>query len=290
MSWKRLAVALITAAVLTGLISTVAAAQWPTTCVDLNDIVEGHLGNQGNVGIYQSTFGDQAEAACQNDHREDVRSTFAWALGLARSNAAYQQGSIHGDRGWTYDQFGRLSVARYHNHSDISGDFMATCDTSKGDGSASLVFPQDRFLFVASGDVVVTHPLLEEYRAEYWQSNGQDIVLTTNAIPPIMAIILNREMPLSFRAVDSLGYTYYVYADTTGTTSPDHPLRRLLADCGVQFGWPTSCVQLNDIVENYLGNLGNVRIYQRAFADQAEQACQNDHRNDVRSVFAWAIG
>lgn len=58
-----------------------AAAQWPTTCVELNDIVEAHLGNDNNVGIYQRVFGDQAEQACQNDHRNDVRSVFAWAIG-----------------------------------------------------------------------------------------------------------------------------------------------------------------------------------------------------------------
>ena len=58
-----------------------AAAQWPTTCVELNDIVEAHLGNDSNVGIYQRVFGDQAEQACQNDHRDDVRSVFAWAIG-----------------------------------------------------------------------------------------------------------------------------------------------------------------------------------------------------------------
>ena len=50
------------------------------TCVDLNDIAEEHLGNNHNVGIYQNTFGDQAEAACQNDHRDDVRGVFAWAF------------------------------------------------------------------------------------------------------------------------------------------------------------------------------------------------------------------
>ena len=60
--------------------STVVFAQWPTTCVDLNDIVEAHLGNDNNVGIYQRVFGDQAEAACQNDHRDDVRGVFAWAF------------------------------------------------------------------------------------------------------------------------------------------------------------------------------------------------------------------
>ena len=57
--------ALLTAAVATG----VALAQWPTTCVDLNDIAEAHLDNHGNVGIYQRVFGDQAEQACQQDHR-----------------------------------------------------------------------------------------------------------------------------------------------------------------------------------------------------------------------------
>ena len=55
---------------------------WPTTCVALNDIVEAHLGNYGNVGIYQRTFSNpaQAEQACRIDHRNDVRSTFAWAF------------------------------------------------------------------------------------------------------------------------------------------------------------------------------------------------------------------
>ena len=85
---------LILAAVAAGILSIVAVAiaaahddhsssEWPTSCVDLNDIVEEHLGRPGNVGIYQRTFGDQAEQACQNDHRDDVRSVFAWAIGDA---------------------------------------------------------------------------------------------------------------------------------------------------------------------------------------------------------------
>ena len=77
---------------------------WPTTCVELNDIVEGHLGNQGNVAIYQNTFGDQAEAACQNDHRNDVRSVFAWAIGT--SGAAPPAESVH--------RFVAVSSGAYH--------------------------------------------------------------------------------------------------------------------------------------------------------------------------------
>ena len=81
----------ISAAIFGGVLSIAAIAtasahedhgtsQWPTTCVDLNDVIETQLGNHGNVGIYQRTFGDQAEAACQNDHRNDVQATFSWAL------------------------------------------------------------------------------------------------------------------------------------------------------------------------------------------------------------------
>ena len=72
--------ALFIAALTATLLSTPALAQWPTTCVALNDIVENHLGNHNNVGIYQRVFGDQAEQACQNDHRDDVRGVFAWAF------------------------------------------------------------------------------------------------------------------------------------------------------------------------------------------------------------------
>ncbi len=151
---KRLISAVIFAVVLSGVVGTAAAhddhgtEQWPTTCVDLNDIVEQHLGNPHNVGIYQNTFDDQAEVACQNDHRNDVLAVFGWAI-------------------------------------------------ATDDGAS-----------------------------------GSDLELD----------------------------------------------------------WPTTCVQLNDIVEGHLGNQGNVFIYQNTFGDQAEAACQNDHRDDVRSVFAWAIG
>ena len=152
---RRLVIAALVAGILSVMAAAIATAhedhstsQWPTTCVALNDVVETHLGNLGNVGIYQRTFGDQAEAACQNDHRNDVTAVFGWAI-----------------------------------------------------------------------------------------------------------------------------------AAEPGASSAD-----------LELDWPTTCVELNDIVEGHLGNQGNVAIYQNTFGDQAEAACQNDHREDVRSVFAWAIG
>lgn len=73
--------AVLAAALALALSATPAIAQWPTSCVELNDIVEAHLDNHANVGIYQRVFGAQAEQACQNDHRADVQAVFAWAIG-----------------------------------------------------------------------------------------------------------------------------------------------------------------------------------------------------------------
>ena len=149
---RRAIVAILVAMAVVAATAASVGAQWPTGCVELNDIVERHLGNVGNVGIYQRVFGDQAEDACQGDHLEDVRGVFAWAF------------------------------------SDLS--------------------PSPATDTVASSDIG---------------------------------------------------------------------------------GWPTTCVELNDIVERHLGNDHNLGIYHRTFAAQAEDGCQSDHRNDVRTVFAWAI-
>lgn len=61
---RKTCTAVVVAAVTIAALSTLVFAQWPMTCVDLNDIVEAHLGNDGNVGIYQRVFGQQAEQAC----------------------------------------------------------------------------------------------------------------------------------------------------------------------------------------------------------------------------------
>ncbi|MCY3748820.1 MAG: hypothetical protein OXG64_05940 [Chloroflexi bacterium] len=69
-----------------------ALAIWPTTCVEANDAFEYAAGRLHNVGIYQRVYPDPvvAEAACQNDHRDDLRRAFAWAFrnGQPRPTAA----------------------------------------------------------------------------------------------------------------------------------------------------------------------------------------------------------
>lgn len=87
--------AVLLAALWTAISVSYAAAQWPTTCVELNDIVEAHLGNDHNVGIYQRVFGSQAEQACRNDHRDDVRGVFAWAIsGQASPASSVERGQV----------------------------------------------------------------------------------------------------------------------------------------------------------------------------------------------------
>lgn len=147
-----LAVVLALAAVVATSVNV--SAQWPTGCVELNDIVEEHLGNTGNVGIYQRVFGEHAEGACRGDHLEDVRGVFGWAFGASQTT-----------------------------ESETANDSTDTAE---------------------------------------------------------------------------------------------------------MLAWPTTCVELNDIVERHLGNDTNVGIYQQVFDSQAEQACRQDHREDVRTTFAWA--
>lgn len=46
----------------------------------MNDMVEASALGSGSVGIYQRAFGADADTACRNDHREDVRRAFACAF------------------------------------------------------------------------------------------------------------------------------------------------------------------------------------------------------------------
>ena len=68
---KRLTLAFLAVSVLVGLSVSTALAQWPTSCVEFNDIIEASLGNDENVGIYVRVHGDQAEAACRREHERD---------------------------------------------------------------------------------------------------------------------------------------------------------------------------------------------------------------------------
>ncbi len=342
--------AAVVALVAAAAVATPVFAQWPTTCVDLNDIVENHLGRDNNVGIYQRVFGDQAEAACQGDHREDVRGVFAWAFDLAppapppavagsslplANDALYSAvwrgqtervrtlvaGGLNANTR-TSDNDPLIYSAIWRNYVEIVrilADAGANVNARDSDGEPVLRSAIWRnhtdvvqVLVDAGANVDARDsdgdPLLRE---AIWRDHANVARILVDAGADVNAKDSDGD-PLLFEAVwrghteivrilvdagvdvnarDSDGDTALGEAQFRGHTEI---IRILLAapaapTAAADLGWPTTCVDLNDIVERHLGNNQNVGIYQQVFGDQAEAGCRGDHREDVRGVFAWAF-
>ena len=314
------------AAVVAGVLSIMAVAiaaahedhstdDWPMTCVDLNDIVEEHLGNHHNVAIYQKTFGGQAEAACQNDHRDDVRGVFAWAFGASSSapTASPPTASLPLADSALYSAVwrGRTEQVR----ALVAGGANVNVRTSDNDPLLYEAIWRGRttiaqILVDAGADVNArdsdNDPLLY---AAVWR-NHTDIARILVAAPGVdlnardsdgdpvlygavwrghttmVRILVDAGADVNARLSD--GDTLLYEATWRGHTEIVQILLEAQSAQTDQ-AWPTDCVGLNDIVENHLGNDNNVGIYQSVFGDQAEQGCRGDHREDVRSVFGWAF-
>ena len=115
---KRLVLAIVGVAVLLGITSAAALAEWPTTCVELNDFIEAGRGNDHNIGIYQRVHGDQAEAVCRSEHRDSVFRFGArpYQLPSKSDPAAYTQAFVERaiDR---YNTQGLQAMLEYYNSS-----------------------------------------------------------------------------------------------------------------------------------------------------------------------------
>ena len=309
-------IAAVVAVAVAAAVATPVFAQWPTTCVDLNDIVEQHLGRTNNVGIYQRVFGDQAEAACQSDHREDVRGVFAWAFGLASPavQPAVAGSSLPLADDALYSAVWRGQTARVRALV-ASGLNANTRDSDNDPLIHSAIWRNHvdvvRILAEAGANVNALDsdgdPVIH---SAVWRGHTNLVQVMVDAGADVNARESNGD-PLIFEPIFR-GHTNILRilvdagADVTATNSGGRsPLRYALfwagegseivqiireaLDAEPDLGWPTTCVDLNDIVEDHLGNDQNVGIYQQVFGDQAEAGCQNDHREDVRGVFAWAF-
>ena len=176
MPLKRLLAALVAAMLAAVALTATVSAQWPTSCVALNDIVEAHLGNHGNVGIYQRTFPNPsfAEDRCQNDHRADVHATFAWAIRLVPYTPTPSSGS-----GWpeTCVQLNDIVEAHLGNHGNVGiyqrayGYSAATAWTSSWTNPG----PIQGFRWTLTGPTS---------RSGGGPSNGGRLDLTFNDLPP----------------------------------------------------------------------------------------------------------
>ena len=289
---RKVIVAALAAGILSIAAVAIAAAhedhstdEWPMTCVDLNDVVEEHLGNDHNVGIYQNTFGDQAEAACQNDHRNDVRGVFAWAFGDSSSapTPSVPTASLPLVDPALYSAVwrGRTEQVR----ALVAGGVNVNVRTSDNDpllyegiwrGHAEIV----RILVEAGADVNARDsdgdPLL--YGA-VWRGRTTMVRILVDSGADVNARLSDGDTLLheaTWRGHDEIVQILLAAQSSSPSAQTD-------------LAWPTDCVELNDIVENHLGNDSNVGIYQSVFGDQAEQGCRGDHREDVRSVFGWAF-
>lgn len=301
---KRIIGAVLAAVTLAIVMVATVSAQWPETCVNLNDIVENHLGNDGNVGIYQRTFGDQAEQACQNDHRADVQATFGWALGSGPATDTAEEYPRYSWQAWhpdvdpvTGEVTHSVFLRGYQGYSmffpNMSAGLMLEYSPSKG-----LVFEAGSSYILS----LLNDTFKVEYRiddgpvnTEYWPAHysGHQPPELRGARAASFAKKLLKGSEVVIRIT---GWNKQLLIETPMDTSSagTNDLRELLKVAGyssnvpVPQEWPTTCVSLNDIVENHLGNHGNVGIYQKVFGEQAERSCQSDHLTDVQQTFAWA--
>ena len=316
---RRIRAILIAAVVAVAAAATLATpvfAQWPTTCVDLNDIVENHLGRDNNVGIYQRVFGDQAEPACQGDHREDVRGVFAWAFNLAppapppavagstlplvddalysavwrgqteRVRTLVASGLNANTRDSDNDPLIHSAVWRdYPEIVQILADAGANVNATDSDGDPVI------HSAIWRGHTNVVQIMVDAgANVDARESNGDPLLFEAifRGHADIVRILVDAGVDVT--AHNSAGRSPLAYAlfwAGEGSEIVQKILEALAT--GPVLGWPTACVALNDIVENHLGNDQNVGIYQSVFGDHAEAACRGDHREDVRGVFAWAF-
>lgn len=249
---RRLTVSVVIAGLLAGLTAAVVAAQWPTTCVELNDIVEAHLGNHGNVGIYQRTFGDQAEAACQNDHRDDVRSVFAWAIGgttvtapAPAPQAAPQPTPAPAPVTTNWVPFSGSDSITGEKYAGVyvdgtGGATMYVRCTTATDGTKTAD------IFVVFGKYVYLSAY--DYRVDVqWRWNddatlnsgvwgvGQkrESVFAPHWQIPEFAYGLVYAGRLAFRAIEDSGDYEDAVFSLVGAGAPNHPVRDVLSQCGI---------------------------------------------------------
>ncbi len=94
--------------IITTISLTTVSAQWPVTCIDLNDAFERLAGRTENVAIYQNVHQDQAEERCRDDHREAVQRAFAWAFNGELSPQYLKSPQAHS----AFDLVRRTAIAR----------------------------------------------------------------------------------------------------------------------------------------------------------------------------------
>ena len=233
---RRLSIPVVAA--ILGIISVSSvSAQWPTTCVELNDIVEAHLGNTQNVGIYQRAFGLGAEEACRRDHGDDVRSVFAWAALVVTqapvSDISRETNWIYGAR---YDAIDSHYLNTASVHTEGESKIQAQCNVTTVRSALFIEFGGYTYLSTKYG----SNSIDVEWRindgapvAQQWTvgDDGSTIWVPQNQIDDLARQLVHARR-FVVRATDSGGDQETVEFSLSGAGSPNHPVAYVLRSCG----------------------------------------------------------
>ena len=234
---QRIVLAAFTAAILSTMIVSSVSAQWPVTCVELNDIVEAHLGNTQNVGIYQRAYGIAAEEACQADHGDDVRSVFAWAsLVIATAPVS----DISRETNWTYGAWYDPIDSHYLNvaylQTEGEAKIQAQCNTTTLRSGLTIEFGGYTYLSTAYS----SNSINVEWRindgapvAQQWTvgDDGTTMWVPSNYMDDLARQLVHGRR-FVVRATDSGGDREVAEFSLSGGGSPNHPVAYVLRACG----------------------------------------------------------
>lgn len=219
------------------LVSSV-SAQWPTTCVEVNDIVEAHLGNHQNVGIYQRAYGLQAEQACQADHGSDVREVFAWAA-LVVTTAPVSD--ISRETNWIYGAWYDPIDSHYINvaylQTEGESKIQAQCNLTTLRSSVLVKF--GGYTYLSTG--YRSNSINAEWRIDnqapvsgQWIVDDDDsdtVWLPQSQINNLAQQIANAQRVV-VRVTDSSGDQETAAFSLSGAGASNHPLLYVLRACG----------------------------------------------------------
>ncbi len=245
---KRSIFAIIAGLLLAAGISTVALAQWPTTCVEANDAFERYVGNEHNVGIYQRTFGDgpEAEQACQNDHREDIRAAFNWAIPESTPATAPTPVEPPPPPAKDYGNWRYTNRDGTHWAWISSSSLNAALEVRCGETTRRFPFlvyllwyntPDDALSDLDDGEYNIKvqyrwHRHAAAYQTHIWWEGGWRVFLPDDRGADFARLLI-RDPGISFRVrSETSSRTYEADFDNLGTDDgPDHPIRQVMRVC-----------------------------------------------------------
>ena len=232
-----------------------AFAQWPTTCVELSDIVEQQLGNDDRVGFYEQRYGTRAETVCRREHGEAVRQAFGWPTAtptptptatptptptpeptpqIERSNWSFRRGTF--GHGGTYISAVVTSSYFYSDDRYAEGParLYVRCNNGGESTDVFINFGDNMYLAGLYDTMRVVHHFDDETEQTSWwtESVNNEAAFAPNAIEVTFALdaIAASRLSITIRSYD--GEKTTARWTLRGHNNPRHPALQVLKECG----------------------------------------------------------